>query len=261
MKKHRLNKVVLACVANGALLFAANGLHADPQLDAVLEVGKSRHEAAMQSQKRVDKLADETRDLLTDYKTVMKQVDGLKVYNARLERQIADQEKRMARIENSIADVTVIQRQVMPLLLKMVDALEQFVALDVPFDSEGRQERIEFLRANIERSDLTTAEKFRQVLEAYKIENEYGRLLSTQEATINIDGVDRNVNLLQVGRIALVYQTSDKSVTGMWNNQSRQWEVLPDSEYKSAISQAIKIARKEAVYDIMKLPIAAPEAL
>ncbi|MEY2997952.1 MAG: hypothetical protein RIQ82_1333, partial [Bacteroidota bacterium] len=254
MKMHRLNKVFLAVAASSALLATAAATQAD-NLEAVLKVGQSRHEAAKSSQVRVDRLADETRDIATDYKTVMKEVDGLKVYNERLERTLAKQEKRMANLEKSIADVAVIQRQVDPLLVKMMDGLEQFIALDIPFDYTRRQENLQLLKSSMDRSDLTTAEKFRQVLEAYKIENEYGRMLSTAETTIEIDGVERNVTTLQVGRVALVYQTADKTMTGMWNQNSRQWESLDGGEYQSAVDKALKIAKKEAVYDLLKLPV------
>jgi hypothetical protein len=259
MKMHRLNKVFLACAVSSALLVTAAATQAD-NLQAVLKVGQDRHEAAKKSQVRVDRLADETRDLLTDYKTVMKEVDGLKVYNARLERTLAKQEQRLANLEKSISEVKVIQRQVDPLLVKMMDGLEQFIALDIPFDADRRQENLELLRSSMDRSDLSTAEKFRQVLEAYKIENEYGRMLSTAETTIAIDGVERNVTTLQVGRVALVYQTADKAMTGMWNQNTRQWEALDGGEYQNAVDKAIKIAKKEAVYDLLKLPVLPPEA-
>jgi hypothetical protein len=259
MKTHRLNKVFLACAATSALLATAANVQAN-SLEAVLKVGQDRHTAAKQSQVKVDRLADETRDLLTDYKTVMKEVDGLRVYNDRLERTLQKQEQRLANLEKSISEVTVIQRQVDPLLVKMMDGLEQFITLDIPFDHDRRMDNLEILRNSMERSDLTTAEKFRQVLEAYKIENEYGRMLSTAETTIEIDGVERNVTTLQVGRVALVYQTADKTMTGMWNQNSRQWEALDDGEYQSAVDKAIKIAKKEAVYDLLKLPVLPPEA-
>lgn len=249
----------MAFAAAGTMVFAALSVQADT-LDAVLKVGESRHTAAINSQKKIDKLADEARDLLSDYKTVMKQVDGLKVYNSRLERQISNQEKRVAQIEDSISQVTVIQRQIMPLLLRMLDSLEQFVALDAPFHNKERQERMAFLRDNVDRSDLSLAEKFRQVLEAYKIESEYGRKIDTYKDTINIGGVDREVNILRVGRIALMYQTTDQTVTGRWNAETRQWEQLDSGTYRNAVTKGIKIANKQASVDILKLPIAAPEA-
>ena len=94
--------------------------------------------AAKASQAKIDRLADETASLLSDYKTVMKQVDGLKVYNARLERQIANQEKRITDIDASIAEASVIQRQIPPLVTRMLDGLEQFIQFDMPFDLDTR---------------------------------------------------------------------------------------------------------------------------
>ena len=44
----------------------------------------------------------------------MKQVDGLRVYNARLERQIANQNRRISDIDGSISEAAVIQRQIPP---------------------------------------------------------------------------------------------------------------------------------------------------
>ena len=78
--------------------------------------------------RRLTGLPIEARDLLADYKTVMKQVDGLKVYNARLERQIANQNRRIGDIDTSIADAAIIQRQIPPLVMRMLDGLEQYRA-------------------------------------------------------------------------------------------------------------------------------------
>lgn len=260
MNMHRLNKVVLAFVmSTGALLLSAAGAQANT-LEAVLKVGEQTHVAAQKSQVKIDKLSEETRDLLTDYKTVMKQVDGLKVYNARLEKQIDNQNQRIAQIEESISQVTVIQRQVTPLLLRMIDSLEQFVTLDLPFHKQERADRLAFLKNNVDRSDLSVAEKFRQVLEAYKIENEYGRKIDTYADTINIGGVDREVTILRVGRVALLYQTSDAEVTGAWNKESKTWEQLDSGEFRSAVRKGIKMANKQASINILKLPVSAPES-
>jgi hypothetical protein len=227
-------------------------------VSAVLSVGHKKNEAAKVSQVRVDKLAAETRDLLADFKTVMKQVDGLKIYNTRLEKQITNQIRRVKELEGSIAEATVIQRQMMPTIIKMIDGLEQFVRLDVPFHSEERAQRIEFLRNNLDRSDVSIAEKFRQVLEGYKIENEYGRKIDTYAGKAKVDGVDRDVNFLRIGRIALLYQSTDTESSGMWDKNKGEFVPL-GSEYRGAILKGLRIARKQASIDIMKLPIPAPE--
>ena len=95
--KTLLGAVTIATGFLGGAAFAS----AD-SLEAIMQVGKDRTVDARTSQGKIDRLADETRDLLADYKTVMKQVEGLKVYNARLDRQIANQERR-------IADIRLVQ--------------------------------------------------------------------------------------------------------------------------------------------------------
>ena len=259
MNMHRFKSVALVMAF---AISATLGLQAHANsVDAVLKVGQATTAAAKKSQQRVDALADETGDLFQDYKTVMKEVDGLRVYNARLEKQIANQNKRIAQIEESIGQVTIIQRQVTPLVIRMIDSLEQFVKLDVPFYPKERAERIEFLRASLDRSDLTVAEKMRQVLEAYKIESEYGRKVNTYPGSMTIDGVERDVNFLQVGRVALLYQTTDTEISGAWDSEAGDFVKLDKGEYRSAILKGLRIARKEVSIDILKLPISAPEAV
>lgn len=259
MNMHRFKTIAFAMTMSAGTLLGTSGSQANT-VDAVMKVGEAKTLAAQASQKKIDNLANEASDLLQDYKTVMKQVDGLKVYNSRLEKQIANQLARINDIEESISQVTVIQRQVTPLVIRMIDGLEQFVKLDIPFHQEERAERIAFLRTNVDRSDLAVSEKFRQVLEAYKIENEYGRKIDAYKGTVDIDGVEREVNFFRVGRVALLYQTTDTTISGAWDKASGQFVQLPKSEYRSAILKGLKIARKQASIDILKLPIPAPEA-
>lgn len=257
MSKYTAKRALMALSV--AALLSAPGSQADTFND-IFSVGQASTEAAQGSQARIDTIADETRDLLQEYKTVTKQIDGLKVYNARLTKQIANQTSRVALIDQSIADVTVIQRQIPPLVIRMIDGLAEFVALDLPFHLQERNDRISFLRNNLDRADVSTAEKFRQVLEAYKIEIEYGRKIDTYKDTIAIEGVEREVNVLRVGRVALLYQTPDLAVSGHWNVATRSWEELDSAQYRSAIQNGIRMANKQAAIDLLMLPVAAPES-
>jgi uncharacterized coiled-coil protein SlyX len=259
MTIHRLKTVLLAaCVAGGALGVAASSFATS--IDDILEVGKQRTAQAKTSQAKIDRLADETRDLLSDYKTVMKQVDGLRVYNARLERQIANQERRIADIDASIAEAAVIQRQIPPLVGRMLDGLEQFINLDMPFDLDTRLGNIEAVRSNLDRSDVTSAEAFRQVLELYSIELQYGRGIESYPDTISVNGVEREVDILRVGRVSLVYQTKDGAETGAWNTKTQSWESLSAGDYASAVRKGVRIAKKQATIELLNMPVAAPEA-
>ena len=255
MTTTRLKTLLAAiCIGGGASIAVAQSI------DPIVEVGKQRTATAKASQAKIDRLADETASLLSDYKTVMKQVDGLKVYNARLERQIANQEKRIRDIDASIAEASVIQRQIPPLVTRMLDGLEQFINLDMPFDLDTRLGNIEAVRANMDRSDVTSAEAFRQVLELYSIELQYGRGIEAYTDTIELGGAEREVDILRIGRVALVYQSTDGAETGAWNKDSQSWEELSAGDYAAAVRKGVRIAKKQATIELLNMPVSAPEA-
>lgn len=258
MKKQRLKAVVLSTVLSAGALMGSVA-QADQTLDAVLQVGQTKTTLAQESQKRIDRLAQETDDLTQEFKAVSKEIEGLRVYNAQLEKQVAAQLQVIKDLDASIEQVTVVERQIQPLIMRMLDALEQFIALDKPFLLEERQGRIQMLRDNQDRADISVSEKFRQVLEAYKIESDYGRFLNEYSATLNVGGQDREVNILQVGRVSLMYQTTDTELSGAWDAGQNAWVELDDS-YRSLILKGLRIARKQASPDILTVPVQAPEA-
>ncbi len=94
-------------------------------------------------------------------------------------------------------------------------------------------------------------------MEAYQIENEYGRTIEAYRATLDLDGKETTVDFLRFGRIALVYQSLDENQTGVWNQQTRSWDEL-DSSYRSAIRAGLRIARKQSAPDLVTLPLPAP---
>lgn len=226
-------------------------------VDTVMQAENARTQAAQSSQKRINKAADQTNDALQAYKQELKVIEDLTLYNKKLELQVSKQQERIDGIQKAINDVTVIQRQIMPLLIRMIDSLDNFVALDVPFQQDERKERVSFLRTNLDRTDLTIAEKFRQVLEAYKIENEYGRKIDHYTDTISIDGKDREVTMLQVGRLALLYQTTDGELSGAWDKKQGKFVPLSNDEYRDAVQRGIRIAKKQASIDILTVPVPA----
>jgi hypothetical protein len=141
----------------------------------------------------------------------------------------------------------------------MIASIEQFIELDIPFHLEQRRARIQFVRDAIDDPNVSTAERFRQILVLYQTENAYGRTHETYSATLNLDGVPTDVDMLRVGRIALTYQTKDRTRTGAWDSESRQWVTLEDGAYRNAIRDAINVSSGLIAPEIFELPIVAPE--
>ena len=242
-----------------AVVFAS-GVNAQQQVDQIVNEGVARSTAAEKSQVKIDKIADQTDELLQQYKSQMKVVDGLKVYNTLLKRQVDGQMVEMSEIETSIEQVSVIERQITPLMLRMLEGLEQFVAADVPFLLEERQERIAKLKSIMEKPSISSAEKFRAVVEAFQIESEFGRTIEAYKDSLELDGKTLVVDVLRVGRVSLLYQSVDGEQNGVWDQDKRSWVTLASAEFKNPIAQGLKIARKQAPPDLLMMPIQAPEA-
>ena len=228
-------------------------------LDEVLGVRSATTESGRKSQLKVDQLSEDTRDLLTQYKQVMKIVDGLKVYNLQQERLIAKQEEEMSELNLSIDQVSLLDRQIGPLIERMIQNLEVFIEKDIPFLMEERRERVVFLKDMMDRADVSVSEKFNQVLQAYQVENTFGTTIEPYSDLIEFEGKQRQVDMLKFGRVALVFQTPDGEITGVWNNDSRNWERLPDS-YRAEVRDGLRMARKTKTPDLVRLPVVAPRS-
>ncbi len=249
---------------NAVLLFGALGVAFTAEMaigqgvDRLIEAETLRIQQAQAVQDEIDGIVQGTRTLAEEYRAVLKEVEGLRVYNTLLDRQIADQETELSNLRTSIDQVQVIERQILPLLTRMVDGLDRFVELDVPFLLEERTLRVANNRALLERADVTSAEKFRVVMEAWQIENDYARTISTYTDELEIDGVTREVDVLQVGRVALMYQTPDGAQSGSWDQRTRQW-VPVGNEYRNPIRQGIRLALNQLAPTLLLLPMAPPE--
>lgn len=238
----------------GVLLSAASYA---AKVDDVLTAGEEWLLSQRDSQAKVDALADEQQDLAQEYRTVLREIEGLKAYNRQISRQIELQEHELDTLAASISQATSVDRQILPLLLRMLGSLEQFIDLDMPFLPQERAERIAFIKEAIDRVDVTVPEKFRQVLDAYKVELQFGRSIEAYSDIINLDGADLEVDVLRLGRIGLYYQTLDGKETGMWNAQTNSWEAL-GGEYRTSVRQAVKVARKLTAPGLLSLPVPTP---
>lgn len=227
----------------------------DDVLKPVVDEAAKINESAAKSQEKINNITDQIDSKLQQFKTLNKEIEGLEVYNAQLKKQIANQNQEMEDLNASIDEVSVIERQITPLMIRMIDGLEQFVALDVPFLAEERAERITDLKKLMERADVAASEKFRRVMEAYQVEMEYGRTMEAYNGIHKINGQERDVEFLRLGRTALIYQTRDASKQGVWNKQTRQWEEL-DSSYRTQVTKGLRMAKKQLAPDLLMMPVA-----
>jgi len=253
-KRLLLSAIMVAAIPAG---FSASAV-AQVTIDQVTLEGEKRADAGAAEQQRVEQIANQTDDLLNEFNTVSKVVDGLITYNSLLQRQVNNQEEEKAALAESITNVALIERQIIPMMTRMLDSLEQFIELDTPFLLAERRERLERLRGMMERSDVSSAEKFRRVIEAYQIENDYGRTIEAYKGTVPINGNPQEVDFLRIGRVSLAYQSVGGAHTGAWDKDAGDWVELEASEFKNQVSDGIRVARKQVAPDLLIVPVAAP---
>ncbi|MDO3377686.1 DUF3450 domain-containing protein [Geoalkalibacter halelectricus] len=229
-----------------------------PAAEQVIQVEESTLRQGQASQGRVDALAEEAAKLLREYQQVQRQRESLEVYNDNLEKMIRSQEQEKVSLQRQIENIQVTQREIVPFMLRMLAALDAFVDRDVPFLYDERKARIEGLHALMERADVAVSEKFRQIMEAYQNEADFGRTIETFQGELTLGGEVRSVEFLRIGRLALVYQTLDRRESGFWHPHLRSWEPL-DRSYHGAIRQGIRIANRQVAPDLIQVPVVMSE--
>ena len=225
-------------------------------VDQVLQAEQRRLSLAQQSQERINDIVEGTRSLEDQYRGINKEIDGLRVYNDLMRAQTSGQQATLDDIALSMDQVDVINRQIVPLMTRMIDGLEQSVALDVPFLMEERTERIDNLKSIMERSDVSVAEKFRKVMEAYQIENDYGNSVDTYEQALTFEGETRVYNILRIGRVGLYFQSEDATLTARWDNELRDW--VEDNSARAEVRTGLRMARQLIAPEIIIVPVSAP---
>jgi hypothetical protein len=205
--------------------------------------------AQADSQKKVDGLAQERGNLSDKYRSTLRESEGIKLYIQQLSAQIKSQGDEMETIREEIRGIERTSIEILPLMQNMLASLEKFVSLDLPFLLNDRRSRVQKLKDMMPRADVTVSEKYRRIVEAYQIEMEYGRTIEAYTTDVN----GKVVDVLRVGRVALLYQTPDGKETAYWDSAKASW--VQDDHYADGVRDGLKVARKQTSPDLLVVPV------
>lgn len=242
---------------SAAAMMIAFGAPAFAQFSASLNESQAMAREAKASQQRIDQLDDQTAALLNDYRANLKQLEAARRYNASLQRNIDAQQSQIQKITKDIDNVGVLQRAMLPLMEDMLAALGQLVSADLPFNLSERQERVERLNNVMNDPSVSVAQRYRLIVEAYQIENEYGRTIGAYSGSINDDGQERSGEFLRVGRIALIFKTPDDSIMKIWDKSQNGWVDLAKS-YLPDVRLGLRMAKEQTAPGLLPIPVPAP---
>lgn len=254
-------RCLFGCLAASILHLITSPLTAEPTgektIEQALELEAGIQQAGAATQNRVDRLDDATRSMLSEYRAHLQETAELDAYNQQLERMIASQRTELAEFDAELEQIEVTQRQILPLMMRMLEVLEEFIALDAPFLAAERGLRLEELKRLMDRADVPVSDKYRRLMEAYQIEAEYGHSIEAYSADLQLEGHTRAVEFLRFGRVGLYYRSLDETLLGYWNRDTSAWQPL-DAAYGPALDHAVRVARRQLPPDLVRLPVSHP---
>ena len=206
-------------------------------------------------QKSINKTEDKRLELLSEYKYLNQSLKNTRTYNQQLSNVLESQNNELNSLEIQIKDIDETQKNIYPLMKDMIFSLETLVKEDTPFLLYERTNRVQRLKRALDAGDIKMHEKYRIILEAFKIEYDYAKTIEAYKD--NINGI--TYNILRLGRVALYSQSLDLKEYAYFNNHKKTWVKITVSSDKSNIRKAIKIAKKQENVDLLTLPFLAPK--
>lgn len=239
-------------VATCAFLLTLSG-HAATLQDSLNTVSATNQQAA-DSNKRISDLAQQSRALLEEYRQLQHVATPEPQQIKALQDTRANQEHEIAQLRQRITSARQAQLQIAPMMIKMADALDQFIQLDLPFHQEERRNRVQEIKALVGNTDVGLSERYRRLMDAWQIELDYGRSIESWRGTLLNDPKSRSVNYLRVGRLALYYQTLDGKESGMWDSATQNWYALPAS-YNANLKDSMKSSQNLSAPTLLSVPM------
>lgn len=227
------------------------------QVKESLDVVSGTNRSATESQKKVEDLAAQTRTLLEEYRRLQDGAEFQSAYTRELEEREQQQRAQIDALQQQISQAQITRQRIVPLLRSMVDALEKFVVLDLPFHHEERINGVLLLKQRLNQAELSVAEKFRLVLEAYQLEQDYGNKLEAWRGPLQWQGEELSVEYLRVGRVALYFQTLDGATCGYWSDEKDEWVTL-DTKFNRGVAEAMRVARNQTAPQLIQVPMLVP---
>ncbi|MCR9386206.1 DUF3450 domain-containing protein [Vibrio metoecus] len=224
-------------------------------LDQAQAIQNSTNQASAQSQQKIDQSAEKTLVLRAEIEQLNEEVKNLQTYRNHLQSLVANQEQEMSSLEQQTEEIKRTRQGIVPLMYDMIDGLEEWVAQDKPIRLAARQERIEKLKELMPRADVSDAEKYRRILEAYQIELDYGNKLGTYQAPITLPSAQRvEAEVLYLGRLVLLARSLDGEQFWNWDAKQQSWQALPDAK-KNDLNTAYQLAQQQIAPTLLNLPV------
>jgi hypothetical protein len=244
-------------IAKRLMLASAAGLMmalpAQAQLESALNTAKASTAASAASQKRVEDADDAADTAAREYRAVLQQKDNIALFVAQQDIYLQSQKSEIQSLKRQLGTVESIKQGMAPMMFRMTAQLEDSIKADLPFNLKERNARMENVKQVLSDPNVSPAEQYRRVLNAYKIEVSYGQGIDSYEGA-HPTRPGNVVDFIRFGRTSLVYVSKDEKDVAKYNLETGEWDQLTDVNALN-MRQAIRIAKGEAAPGIVYAPV------
>ncbi len=236
------------------LILPVTEIQADTVKQAIEKPVAEAIEIRRKTQEQAETWADRKSALSREYDTLSADLPRLQEQHRRLTEQLRASEERSADLETQRLSLEQIRQRLEPFLEKVYERLTETVSDGLPFLPEEREARLAGLRATLDNPEALPGEKFRKIMETLAIESEYGRTVEVNRRKIQLDREAVQVDVLRVGRVALLFESLDRSFTGFYDPAEACWKKLSTGDGRD-IRTTLEIAVRQRPADIVTLPV------
>lgn len=253
---HTPKKISFLLILWGFFILSVQPLAAETQPSLIRQT-LEEHEKGMaaegQAQKTRESWAEERGRLLSRLEALEREHRDLEIQKGRQLRARNHLSGEVADIRRELAEARRLEKDLDGRLESLVQRLEEAVALDLPFLREERSQRLSMLKRLLVDPDAPPAERLRRVLEALRIEADYGFTTEVRREIIETDQGEVTAQVLRVGRLALFYRTEDGR-TGQYDPAEGRWISLEKS-WEGPMARTLDVATRRRAPELVVLPL------
>ncbi len=236
-----------------ALCMVSGTSFAQSQLTRAVRTASQSTASGAAAQARINQLDDENDTIVGEYRAAIQEEETVALSVEQQKILLRSQRAEIESIRSQIDRVDEVQSQLLPMMLRMIGALEAFVENDIPFQLEERRERIQKIKDVMQNPSQSPSERYRQIMNAYRIEMAYGQQNKTYTEDLMIDGRLQKVDFLRIGRVSLIYKGQDGAMH-IWSKAKGAYEDL-SSSHAMDYSTAVRIASEQKTPEIFSIAL------
>ncbi|MCP3923085.1 MAG: DUF3450 domain-containing protein [Desulfobacterales bacterium] len=227
---------------------------ADKETDMVKKVIAKTTQVQKEEHLKNRKWERDNIALIRQLRVLRERRERLETRESKLKNKLFSRKEKVVEQKRVLKESIILEEKLYGYLEKLVLRLESFTKSDIPFLLEERKKRLASIKEILRDPDKANSEKYRRVLEAVRIETDYGDSVEVYKEKILIDKKDVMVDLLRVGRVSLFFANLTAKKSGFYNPSTKNYEYLPDTFFDE-IKKSVEVAKGGRVPSIVKLPI------